>query len=293
MLKLFLLSVFQFDKIKVLDKLSITVPRGSVMGLVGTNGVGKSTLLRIMCGVLKADSGSVTVDNETVYDNPSAKSKLAFVSDDPYFLGGASLVRMASFYSSLFPRFDKTELFRLASTLNLNTKTAIAKMSKGQRRQCAIILALASKPDYLILDETFDGLDPAAKNAVRLLIFERTAEGMTVLMSTHSLRELEDTCDRLAMLKDGVITLDCDINEIKSKYYKIQTAFDKPVDIEQLFNSFELVSFSNSGKLFEITVKGDRQSIHDALTPHSPLILESVPLSLEEIFLYEAKDYEA
>lgn len=282
-----------FDKTEVLKGVDITLPRGSVMGLVGTNGVGKSTLLRIMCGVLKADGGTVTVDGEHVYDNPSAKSKLAFVSDDPYFISGASLVRMASFYESLFPRFDKTELFKLADNLSISTKTAVDKMSKGQRRQCAIILALATRPDCLILDETFDGLDPAAKNAVRLLIFERAEQGMAALMSTHSLRELEDTCDRLAMLKNGKISLDCDINDIKSVYLKVQTAFDTPIDINAVFDPFEVVSVSNSGKLYEITVKGDKQSVFNAVKPYSPIIFESVPLSLEEIFLYEAKDYEA
>lgn len=282
-----------FDGVQVLNGLDISIQRGTVVGIVGTNGAGKSTLLRIMCGVLKQDGGMVEIDGESVYDNPRAKSKLAFVSDDQYFLAGASLSRMASFYGSIFERFDKSELETLAKTLKINTKTSIDKMSKGQRRQCAIILALATKPECLILDETFDGLDPAAKNAVRVLIFDRVEQGMAVIMSTHSLRELEDTCDMLAMLKDGKISVCCDINDIKSTFFKLQTAFDHEVDIQSMFGAFEVVSVKTSGKLYEITIKGDKEDIQRAVAKENPLIFESAPLSLEEIFLYEAKNHEA
>ncbi len=276
-----------FGKHLVLKNISCTLNRGSVVGIVGINGAGKSTLLRIICGVLKGDVGIVNIDGEDVFDNPRAKQKLAFVPDEPYFPNGANLIKTAKLYISLYNDFDMAALSDYAKTLAIDTSAPLSSLSKGQRRQCAIILALSTNPDFLILDETFDGLDPIAKNTVRSLIFDKTEKGMCAVMTTHSLRELEDTCDKLFLLKDGTFKVTTDIASIKNSYFKIQTAFETPLSPE-ILNGITVVSLKNHGKIYEICVKGDKDEITARINQNNPLIFELIPLSLEEIFQFEA-----
>ena len=265
----------------------MTVPDGSIYGLVGLNGSGKSTLMRLICGVLKADSGSITIDGTEAYDSPAAKSRLAFVPDEPYFLPGADLHRMAKLYKSLRPSFSDSVLFELAHTLRIDADRKISDFSKGKKRQTAIILALASSPKYLIMDETFDGLDPAVRGKVRKIIFEKIAlNGMTVLMTSHSLRELDDTCDVLSLLHGGKIAFSGDIHNIKSSVLKVQTAFNSDFD-EKCLCGLEILSLKKTGRVVEFAARADAEQIKARILPMSPLFFEVLPLTLEEVFIYE------
>ena len=277
----------RFNKKEILNGLNMTVPDGSIYGLVGLNGSGKSTLMRLICGVLKADSGSITIDGTEVYDSPAAKSRLAFVPDEPYFLPGADLHRMAKLYKSLRPSFSDSVLFELAHTLRIDADRKISDFSKGKKRQTAIILALACQPKYLIMDETFDGLDPAVRGKVRKIIFEKIAvNGMTVLMTSHSLRELDDTCDVLSLLHGGKIAFSGDIHNIKSSVLKVQTAFNSDFD-EKCLCGLEILSLKKTGRVVEFAARADAEQIKARILPMSPLFFEVLPLTLEEVFIYE------
>lgn len=276
-----------YNKEKVLDNLCMTVPEGSVYGLVGVNGAGKSTLMRLLCGILRADGGKVTVDGLEIYNNPSAKAKLAFVPDEPYFLNGASVEKMAKLYKSVFPSFSKARLFELAMALKIDTGKKIDSYSKGVRRQTAIILAMATNPKYLIMDETFDGLDPAVRAAVRRIIFEDAAiRGMSVIMTSHSLRELEDTCDMLALLHNGKIAFKGDTQNLKSSLLKVQAAFDSDFG-KEYFDGIEILQLKKRGKVIELIARGDKEYISNTIRQNNPIFFEILPLTLEEIFIYE------
>lgn len=277
----------RYNKSAVLNALSLEIPDGSIFGLVGVNGAGKSTLMRLICGVLRADSGTITVDGEDISKNPAAKGKLAFVPDEPYFIKNADLSRMARLYKAVYPAFSKARLFELALALNIDCSKKIDSFSKGLKRQAAIILAMSAYPKYLIMDETFDGLDPAVRAAVRRILFEDAAlRKMSVIMTSHSLRELEDTCDRLALLHGGKIAFDGDIQNIRTSLIKIQTAFDGDFSRE-IFDGIEILSLKKYGRVYELIARGDKERITEAVRIKNPLFLELMPLSLEEIFIHE------
>ena len=277
----------KYNKTLILDSLTLEIPDGSIFGLVGANGAGKSTLMRIICGVLRADCGTVTIDGKDILKKPSVKGRLAFVPDEPYFIKNADLNRMARLYEAVYPAFSKTRLFELTSALNIDCSKKIDSFSKGMRRQAAIILAMSASPKYLIMDETFDGLDPAVRTAVRRLLFEDAAlRGMSVIMTSHSLRELEDTCDRLALLHGGKIAFEGDTHNIRTSLIKIQTAFDGDFG-KDFFDGLEILSFKKHGRVCELIVRGDKEKITETVRRRNPLFLELMPLSLEEVFTHE------
>lgn len=281
----------RFNKKEILSGLNMTVPDGSIYGLVGVNSSGKSTLMRLICGVLKADRGSITIDGTEVYDNPVAKARLAFVPDEPYFLPGADLRRMAKLYKSLRPSFSDSMLYELAHTLGIDADKKIADFSKGMKRQTAIILAIASSPKYLIMDETFDGLDPAVRGIVRKIIYENAAvNGMSVLMTSHSLRELDDTCDMLSLLHGGKIAFSGDIHSIKSSVLKVQTAFNADFD-ERYLEGLNILNIKKTGRVVEFAVRAEAEQIKERILPLSPLFFEILPLTLEEVFIYETEAF--
>lgn len=276
-----------FDGAAALSNVSCTIPNGSVYGMVGSNGAGKSTFLRILCGVYKADDGTVSADGEGVYENPKVKSQIAFVPDELFFPAGASLETMGKNYANIFRDFDKERYQELTKEFELPFKRPIGTFSKGMKRQAAITLALARKPKYLLFDETFDGLDPIVRNYAKSIIMNDVSErNASAVITSHSLRELEDTCDQLMLLHKGGIVLESEVTNLKTSLFKIQIAFNFPYD-ESLFENINIVKFSKSGAVSNIIVRGDRDEVTRRLAVLSPVIIDILPLTLEEVFTYE------
>lgn len=279
--------VKKFDDTTVLDNVSCVISEGSVYGLIGANGAGKSTLLRLISGVYKADSGEISVDGEPVYENPKAKGKIMYVSDDLYFLGGANLLRMAKMYSAYFKNFSYERFNKLTAFFKLNPKKPISTFSKGMKRQGAIILALSTMPKYLLLDETFDGLDPVMRNAVKNLFIEEVLERKTtIILTSHSLRELEDTCDQLSLLHKGGIVFQKDVEDLKTDMFKVQIAFS-PKFTKDIFENFDLYQYAQHGSIATFILKGEKASQIEKLKALEPVLIETLPLTLEEVFVYE------
>ncbi len=280
-------AVKKFDTFTAIDNLSCSIPDGCIYGMVGSNGAGKSTFLRMISGVYRADSGEVTIDGESVWENPKAKSQIAFIPDDVYYLANSNMNRMAALYSTVYPNFDYDTYKYLTNTFNLDPKKNLNSFSKGMRRQASTILALAARTKYIFFDETFDGLDPVMRNLVKKLICNDVVERKaTAIITSHSLRELEDTCDQLALLHKGGLVLESDIGNLKTKQFKIQIAFADEYDRSK-FEGIDIVSYHKTGSVTNMIVKGERDETITRLSMMQPLILEVLPLSLEEIFTYE------
>ncbi len=277
----------KFDSTVALENVTCTINNGCIYGMVGSNGAGKSTFLRVLSGVYKPESGEALLDGAPIYENPTAKSKIAYVPDELYFIPGASLLRMGEMYKSFYPSFD-TDMFQsLIRELDLPAKRSLNTYSKGMRRQALTILALATRPEYIFFDETFDGLDPVMRNYIKKLICQNVVDrGATAIITSHSLRELEDTCDQLALLHKGGLILESDVFGLKTSQYKIQIAFTEEFDRSK-FEGIDVVSFSKHGSVANMIVKGDRQETVDKLSAMSPVILDVLPLTLEEVFTYE------
>lgn len=285
--------VKKFGSFTALKQLTMKIDKGCVYGLVGSNGAGKSTLLRLITGVYKADEGEIKVDGLDVYDNPEAKAKMCFVPDELFFLPQSNMVRMAKLYASSYDSFDWDRFYELAGVFGLNTKANIGTFSKGMRRQAATILALSCRAEYMFLDETFDGLDPVMRNLVKRVIYNDVAErGVTAIITSHSLRELEDTCDRLALLHSGGIVLESDIENLQTMLLKVQVAFSDAYDISR-FDGINVLDFVKKGSVANLIVRGDRDEVSHRIFAMCPLLCEILPLTLEEVFIYEleAKGY--
>lgn len=276
-----------FDDFTALSGISFSVKDGCIYGMVGSNGAGKSTLLRVMNGIYKADGGAVTLDGESVWENPAVKRRVFLVPDEPYFEAGASIERMAAMYASVYPSFDKNRCVQLTAQFGLDPKKNINTFSKGMKRQTAVILALSCKPDYYFFDETFDGLDPVMRTHVRNLISEDVVDRrVTAVLTSHSLRELEDLCDQLALLHKGGLVLDSDVSQLKTSLFKIQTAFRGGYDATK-FNGIDIVKFTKQGSVCSMIVRGDREKTASLIKAMDPILLDVLPLSLDEIFTYE------
>jgi len=276
-----------FDSFPAVSGLSCEIPKGCIYGLIGANGAGKSTFLRLVTGVYQADQGEITLDGEPVYENPKAKRRMAFVPDELYFLGSSSMNRMATLYGAIYPHFDKARYTELTELFGLNPKANVGTFSKGMRRQAATILALSCNPEYIFFDETFDGLDPVVRNLVKNLIAEYVLErGTTAIITSHSLRELEDTCDQLALLYKGGIVFESEVQNLKTSLFKVQVAFREDYD-QTLFQGLELINYTKRGSVASFIVRGNREETHAFLATKSPILLDILPLSLEEVFIHE------
>ena len=277
----------RFASVEALRELSLQLPRGGVFGLVGSNGAGKSTLLRLLSGVYRPSSGLVLLDGVPLYDNPQAKGCVVYLSDDPYLPVSSTLRSMAKCYAAAYPRFSHDYLQGLVRMLQLNDRAPLGRFSKGMRRQAALALALACQTDYLLLDETFDGLDPVMRALAKQLLYaEVERRQLGVALTSHSLRELEDTCDQLALLHQGGIVFQSEIQNLKTSLFKVQLAFSAPFGRE-VFQGLSVLEFNQQGSVATAIVRGDRAEATARLRALSPLLLELLPLSLEEVFVHE------
>lgn len=278
-----------FSEFKALDSITCDIQDGSIYGMVGSNGAGKSTFLRLITGVYKPDNGNVFIDGKPVWENPEVKKHIAYVPDELYFLQGASINRMEKMYKSFYPTFSVEKCRKLTKLFELDPKKPLNTFSKGMRRQAATLLALAIQPDYIFFDETFDGLDPVMRNLVKKLICDDVIErNATAVITSHSLRELEDICDQLALLHKGGLVLQSDVEHLKTKQYKIQAAFPHNYEKDDFINmGIEVQRFTRQGSVINMIVKSDRETAHKVLHSLNPILLEILPLSLEEVFTYE------
>lgn len=278
----------RFGKNKVLDNLDLVINDGDVFGLVGINGSGKSTLLRTISGVYEADSGTVEYDGINVFENPNVKKDIFFLSDNPYYPNNSSINTILDFYKSFYD-VDVDRFNRIVNKFKLNFNKPINNFSKGMKRQLFIALAISICPKYLFLDEAFDGLDPLAR-----LIFKRELldlieeKQITVVISSHSLRELEDICDKYGLLDQGRIDNKGSINESKANYHKYQLAFEKEID-KDAFKGIDVVSFNKVGRIIRIVTKGNEEEISSKLKALNPILIDKVEIDFEELFIIEVE----
>ncbi len=276
-----------FGNKKVLENLNCNIKTNSIYGLIGANGAGKSTLLRIINDIYRRDSGDIEIDGIEIEDNEILKQKLVFIPDDLYFFPGYTLKDMAKFYESLYDNFDMKYLEELAGILKLDINSKVQNFSKGMKRQCALICAIATNADYMFFDETFDGLDPVIRNLIKKIIVKQMEKKeTTIIMTSHNLRELEDICDNLGLLYKGGILFESDINSLKTNMFKVQISLKEDFD-KETFNGLEIMSFKKTGSVATIIIKGDRELSEDYLNRLNPIILDFLPLTLEEVFIYE------
>ena len=266
---------------------NMEVCSGDYLCIVGENGSGKSTLLRTIMGIYEADGGVISVDGEEVYDNEIMKQKMVFVQDDLFFYPGYTLMDTAKWYEAMYKNFDMNYLKELAGLLNLKLDKKISTFSKGMKRQCALICAISTNCDYMFFDETFDGLDPVIRNTMKkILIKQMNKKRTTIVMTSHNLRELEDICDNLGLLYQGGILFESDIDTIKTNMFKVQISFEKNFDKED-FEDFDILSFKKQGSVATIIIKDNDGKSKKKLEKMKPLILDYLPLTLEEVFIYE------
>ncbi len=286
--------VKSFDGFRALDGLTMTVPKGAIYGLVGPNGAGKSTILRHLCGAYRQDSGEITLEGAPVYENPAVKTRMAVIPDELYYFGSASTRDMMRFYKGIYPSFDMERYAKLKEAFpEVDEKRAIRRLSKGMQKQSAFWLALSCKPDYLLLDEPVDGLDPVMRRQVWSLLMGDVAErGTTVLVSSHNLRELEDVCDHVGILSHGRVALERSLTELQGGTVKMQIAFETETPPE-LPAGLEIIHTSNVGRVYTYIVRGTAEEAAAKFKPLNPLFADALPLTLEEIFIYEmgGEDY--
>ena len=286
--------VKSFDGFRALDGLTMSVEGGSIYGLVGPNGAGKSTILRHITGIYRPDSGSVRVDGQPVYENPSVKSRMAWIPDDLYYFLSASNRDMMKFYRGLYPQFDDKRYQALKDAFPaVDEKQPIRRLSKGMQKQSAFWLALCCMPDILVLDEPVDGLDPVMRRQVWSLLMGDVADhGTTVLVSSHNLRELEDVCDHVGILSRGKVLIERSLSALQENVVKMQVVFQEK-ELPQLPGDLQVLHVSQVGRIHTLIIRGNATEITNRLAAFAPILMEALPLTLEEIFIYElgGEDY--
>ncbi len=279
----------RFGDILAVDHVDATIKDGSVFGLIGTNGAGKSTFLRMLCGVLKQDEGSVTIDGKDVYENVEVKSRFFYISDDQYFFSNATPEEMMTFYRTVYPRFDKKRFHHLMKSFDLDERRKINTFSKGMKKQVSVICGVCAGTDYLFCDETFDGLDPVMRQTVKsIFVGDMEERNMTPIIASHNLRELEDICDHVGLLHKGGILLSRELEDMKLNIHKIQCVMlpgSEPEDMTEL----DIMKVERRGSLCTLTVRGSREDIETVVESYHPVFSEIIPLSLEEIFISETE----
>ena len=270
-----------FDGFRALDNANLTVPKGAVYGLVGPNGAGKSTIIRHFTGVYRPDSGELTLEGRSIYENPAIKQRLCVIPDDWFYFSQWSIREMARLYKGMYPSFSQERYDRMHEVFPLDDRQMIRRMSKGMQKQAAFWITMSCMPEYLILDEPVDGLDPVMRRQVMSLILSEVADtGATVLISSHNLRELEDVCDHVGIMDHGKMLLERSLADMQGSTHKLQIVGDTPPDLEVL-------SETASGRLRTLIVRGQAWEISTKAQAVKPAYFDVLPLSLEEIFIYE------
>lgn len=283
-----------FDTFQALKGVDMHVEKGAIYGLVGPNGAGKSTLIRHIVGIYRADAGEVLVDGKTVYENKEAKAKIAYIPDDLFYFLQADTMEMKRFYAGIYPNFDEKLFYRMQEFFpTIDVKRNIRRLSKGMQKQVAFWLAICCKPELMILDEPVDGLDPVMRRQIWSILMSEVAERkMTVLVSSHNLRELEDVCDHVGILHQGKLMIERSLSDLQGNISKIQVACQS--GMPKLPEGFEVLHMTNTGRVYTLIVKGNPKEAEQVLQSLNPTIVDVLPLTLEEIFIYEmgGADYE-
>lgn len=279
-----------FDDIKALDSVTAEIQEGQVFGLIGTNGAGKSTFLRILCGVLKPDDGFVSIDGQEIYENEELKQEIFYISDDQHFFTGSTPKEMRDFYASIYKKYDKSRFDELIQKFGLDPNRRISTFSKGMKKQLSVILGISANTKYLLCDETFDGLDPVMRQAVKsLFAAEMEDNNMTPIIASHNLRELEDICDHVGLLHKGGILFSKDLDDLKCNVHKIQCVFSSEEAANTFIAETSPIKIETRGSLYTLTVRGSRENIESAISRANTVFAEILPLSLEEIFISETE----
>ncbi len=285
-----------YGKYKAIEGISFSVKEGSIYGLIGYNGAGKTTLLKTASGVYKANGGEILYDSENIYDNARQKARLFYVPDDIYFKPYASMNKMAAFYNGYYRNFSYDTFRSLTDVFGLDPKKNLNGFSKGMQRQAELVLAMATNPDFLLLDESFDGLDPQKRQIIKNLVKEYVKDrGAHVIISSHNLHDLEDLCDRFGLINGKKLVLDHDLSDAGNDFTKYRMAFAEDDDkFEEDFAMIPLSKFTKDGRLITVTVKGEKEKAEELIRAMNPVYLEQFPMSMEEIFLEEVEgvDYD-
>ncbi|MGF3104162.1 ABC transporter ATP-binding protein [Rossellomorea sp. DUT-2] len=279
-----------FEGTTIIHDVSFSVQKGSIYGLLGSNGAGKTTLLKSISGVLKPESGDIYLKGKPVFENVQTKETMVFIPDQPFFFAHYTLNQMARFYQYTYSRWDEHQYKSLTGLFGIDPHKKLHKFSKGVQRQAAFILALSTQPDVLILDEPLDGLDPVVRKKVKsVLITEVANREMTILISSHNLREVEDICDHIGILHQGRFLLEKELDDLKSGIHKVQLAFKGEIP-HKLFTELDLLHEETRGSVSLCIVRGDEKHVRSMIQPYHPVIFDMLPLTLEEIFVYEMED---
>jgi ABC-2 type transport system ATP-binding protein len=279
----------KFDDIVAVDHVSAQIRDGSVFGLIGTNGAGKSTFLRMLSGILKPDEGTVTIDGEQIFENEKVKGRFFYISDDQYYFNNSSPLDMMEFYSRIYPQFNNERFHKLLGSFGLEARRKVHTFSKGMKKQLSVICGVCANTDYLFCDETFDGLDPVMRQAVKSIFANDMSErNLTPIIASHNLRELEDICDHVGLLHRGGILLSRDLDDMKLNIHKVQCVLKDGMTAEDL-TAMQRIKTETRGKLYTITVRGTREEVEGLMESYHPVFYEIIPLSLEEIFISETE----
>ncbi len=276
-----------FENCRALDNCCMNVKRSSIYGLVGPNGAGKTTLIRHLAGILKQDSGAVRIEGEPVYDNPPVKNRVFYIPEDAHYFFNFSIEKMAHFYKGVYKSWNQQRYERLKKVFEVNTSRRIRKLSRGMKKQVAFWLGICIMPEVFLLDEPVDGLDPVVRRKVWNILIQETAEnGTTVLISSHNLRELDEICDHVGIMHNGRINIERNLDDLKAEIHKIQVAFSGGIP-EGLLDGIKVVDKTQKGSIISLIVKGNIEEILDRLRQAGPLVLDTVSLTLEEVFIHE------
>lgn len=279
----------RFGQKRAVDHVSAQINEGGVFGLIGSNGAGKSTFLRLAAGILKPDEGEICLDGRPVFESPQAKARIFYISDEQYFYSNASPAEMRDFYCKVYPKFDKVRFQQLLRTFDLDMRQKINSFSKGMKKQLSVICGVCSGTEYLFCDETFDGLDPVARQAVKTLFAGEIAQrGLTPVVASHNLRELEDICDHVGLLHRGGILFSRDLDDMKLGINKAQCVFDEPI-VKEDFAPLEVMQMEKRGSLYTVVVRAERDELAARVQELRPIFYEVLPLTLEEIFITETE----
>ncbi|QYA48694.1 ABC transporter ATP-binding protein [Nosocomiicoccus ampullae] len=276
-----------FDREKALDTVDLFVKSGTIHGLIGSNGAGKTTLLKVLTGIYKEDEGHVFYNDAPVFENTSVKEKVIFIGDTPFFFSGFSLLQMAKHYKTIYKNWSDTRFKTLYEHFKIDPKKSLNEMSKGMRRQASFILAFSSKPDVLVLDEPFDGLDPIVRRQVKNIILQdMDSYGLTVVLSSHNLLEMENICDAISIMHNGKILYTNNINQMKHTHCKLQIAFKELPD-ESFYKALNVVQHTVQGRVITCIIEGDIKNIEEKISKFNPLMYDILPITLDEMFAYE------